>query len=291
MHAAGAGTRKYKIGLTSVLNDEYESPFALADFERFVKKEHSEENLEFWHAIMRYRQTAFKLFPTLPSSLRTTRRVGSHNSIRSMSSVFASTASLTPRSNAHQTLQVNGSHSGPGADRATLHGSTEGSEDGFNQQSRGSDEHINNDGRNNSLQRTGAPGGNGGKDRVADFSQLKDEVEFITTLYMTPGSEKEVNLPAAMRKKVLVEINEKKNFHPDVFKNVLEHTYLMMKTSSYPNFYRQCCNQLLQKNLPFPARLPHRAGAHVSSQSNLDSSTSGLPPSRETQNRAGMGMQ
>ncbi|KNC99880.1 uncharacterized protein SPPG_05252 [Spizellomyces punctatus DAOM BR117] len=195
---------KYKISLTAVLNDEYESPFSLSDFEKFVQKEHSEENLAFWHSIMRYRENASKVFQNCPSTLRT-RRTGSHSSVRSMSSVFNSTASLQNR---------------------TATGSVHGSEEPLSE------------------------------DKERELAALKDEIEMIVTLYMMPGSDKEVNLPAAIRKKVLVDINEKKNYHPDVFKHVLEHTYMMMKTSTYPNFYRHACHYLQQKNLPFPEKRP-----------------------------------
>ncbi|KAI8912225.1 RGS domain-containing protein [Powellomyces hirtus] len=191
---------KFKISLTAVLNDEVEYPFSLENFEKFVHKEHSEENLEFFHALTRYRESAAKHYPNCISNLRQ-RRPGSHSSMRSISSAFASSSSL------------GNSRSMPTASEEML---AEKSDD------------------------------------KAGREKLKDEVELIVTLYMIPGSDKEVNLPSSVRKKVLTEVNEKKNYHPDVFKHALEHVYLMMKTSTYPNFYREAVAYLKEKNLPMP---------------------------------------
>ncbi|KAJ3180871.1 hypothetical protein HDU85_003956 [Gaertneriomyces sp. JEL0708] len=207
-----AKSSKFKISLTAVLNDEHDSPFSLADFEKFVQKEHSEENLEFWFALMRYRANASMFFHTKDhssSSLLRYRRTNSHISMRSYSSAFNSTTSLSNRphlpSSVHTSNSVN----------------VAGSEDN------GSEE---------------------------DLEKIKEEAEMLVTLYMTPGSDKEVNLPASVRKKALLEVNEKKNYHPDVFKNVMEHVYYLMKNSTYPNFYRQSVAYLRQHNLPFPER-------------------------------------
>lgn len=130
--------------------------------------------------MLRYRENASKVFPNCSSTIRT-RRTGSHSSVRSMSSVFASSASLANRGQA-------------------IAGSVSGSEEPL-------------------------------ADKEKELAELKDEVEMIITLYMMPGSDKEVNLPAAIRKKVLAEVNEKKNYHPDVFKHALEHVYMMVSGS------------------------------------------------------------
>ncbi|KAI8822913.1 RGS domain-containing protein [Fimicolochytrium jonesii] len=195
---------KYKITLTAVLQEEHESPFALEDFEKFVAKEHSEENLDFWNAVNAYRVKASRVFPNCPPTLRV-RRQGSHSSMRSISAAFQSTASLGSKHLLHST-----------------------SEEALPEKDAQVD--------------------------PADQEKLKDDIDAIVKTYLLPGSEKEVNLPALMRKKVLAEITEKKNWHPDVFKTPLEHVYTIMKTSTYPNFYKQACAYLTERNLPFPDR-------------------------------------
>ncbi|KAJ3158832.1 hypothetical protein HDU86_002519 [Geranomyces michiganensis] len=202
------GRNKFKISLTAVLHDEVEYPFSLANFEKYVRKEHSEENLEFFQSIARYRERASKVWPSVHSSLRS-RRTTSHGSVRSISSAFASQASL------------GGAAAGAGGAAAA------------------SRERL-------------APGASEEVLDAGERDKLKDEVDKLVALYVVPGADKEINIPATMRKKLMVEINDKKNYHPDIFKPVEQHVYLMMKTSSYPNFYREAVAYLQSKNLPMP---------------------------------------
>ncbi|KAI8852972.1 hypothetical protein BC829DRAFT_487144 [Chytridium lagenaria] len=58
--------------------------------------------------------------------------------------------------------------------------------------------------------------------------KLKDEVDYIMKTFLTEGSVKEVNVPSKLRKKVLQEVNDRKNYHPDVFRPALEHAYVMV---------------------------------------------------------------
>ncbi|KAJ3161526.1 hypothetical protein HDU88_007331 [Geranomyces variabilis] len=219
------GRNKYKISLTAVLHDDVEYPFSLANFEKYVRKEHSEENLEFFQAISRYRERAAKVYPSVHSSLRS-RRTTSHGSVRSISSAFASQASLSANPS--------------GASRERLAGAA-------------SEEVID----------------------AGERDKLKEEVDKLVAVYMVPGAEKEVNVPATLRKKLMVEVNDKKNYHPDIFKPVEQHVYLMMKTSSYPNFYREAVTYLQSKNLPMPQKEPatERHTLERASRSNLRDAT------------------
>ncbi|KAL3897127.1 MAG: hypothetical protein SGCHY_003631 [Lobulomycetales sp.] len=75
---------------------------------------------------------------------------------------------------------------------------------------------------------------------------LRKDLDAIILLFLTPESQKEVNLPQNVVKNVLSEIRDSENYHPDVLKPVLEKTYEMMKTSSFPNFYRQAVDRARQ---------------------------------------------
>ncbi|KAJ3179382.1 hypothetical protein HDU87_002991 [Geranomyces variabilis] len=173
------GRNKYKISLTAVLHDEVEYPFSLANFDKYVRKEHSEENLEFFQAISRYRERAAKVYPSVNSSLRS-RRTTSHGSVRSISSAFASQASLGASPNGPSRERIGGAASEEAID-------------------------------------------------AGERDKLKDEVDKLVALYVVPGAEKEVNVPATLRKKLMIEVNDKKNYHPDIFKPVEQHVYLMVR--------------------------------------------------------------
>ncbi|KAJ3001797.1 hypothetical protein HKX48_002667 [Thoreauomyces humboldtii] len=227
---AGGGRNRFKISLTAVLNEEHEFPFSLANFEKYVMKEHSEENLEFYHALTRYRTQFARHFPNCISNLRSSRRgnTGSNSSMRSISSACASTNSLSQ----------------PSSSKPVGSSSETASEEVLTEQPTTED----------------------------DRRKMKDECERIQKLYLEPGSEKEINLPATLRKKVMIEIKDKGNHHPDVFKHCLEHVYLLMKTSSYPNFYRECVVHLKTNNLPMPEKSGSREMSlerRVLSKSNL----------------------
>ncbi|KAI9206432.1 RGS domain-containing protein [Polychytrium aggregatum] len=71
------------------------------------------------------------------------------------------------------------------------------------------------------------------------FGTLRDHLERIIIRFLEPGSDREINIPAPMRKKLLYEIQDKQNFHPDIFIPALEETYKMMKTSSFPTFLKR----------------------------------------------------
>ncbi|CZS94458.1 hypothetical protein WAI453_008062 [Rhynchosporium graminicola] len=62
------------------------------------------------------------------------------------------------------------------------------------------------------------------------------ELETIRTLFLLPGSPKELNLPAPMRRKVLDAIATSTD--PKHFAPVAEHCYLLLKSCSHRNFIR-----------------------------------------------------
>lgn len=65
---------------------------------------------------------------------------------------------------------------------------------------------------------------------------LKAELDIIITVFLTPGGGKEVNLGDSVRKRIVNEITEKRNYHPDVFKLAIDKIFELMKTDSFPRF-------------------------------------------------------
>lgn len=171
-----------KISLSSVLNNEAPAPYSLQDFTDFLKKEHSEENLEFWQSLVNYRKKA------LPYFARRTRQ-NSRSNIADGASSMASISSIQ-------------SSQGP-------------------------------------------------EDLAPDVMEtLKAELEIIVTLFLTPGSSKEVNLGDAVRKKVVRNIVERKICHPDVFKQAAEKIFELMRLDSFNRFVIQTNKEATKTGQP-----------------------------------------
>ncbi|KAJ3032530.1 hypothetical protein HDV00_007420 [Rhizophlyctis rosea] len=269
---------RYKVGLSSVLADECKSPFTLSDFEAFVKKEHSDENLEFWHQVLKYRDLALPLFP---QTLLNARRITSTSSLR------GSTTSLGRATAGGQSLQSPSALTPTSpVEPGSAHSSTS---------IVGPPEHVD----------------EGSLPRLNDVDagvlkeKLKNEMERMVALYLTPGGDREVNLPATTRKKIVSEVREKGNYHPDIFATAMEQvgvilihcygetshgevfaphiwvgppfatrtltsvhstpqTYQLMKTSSYPQFYKAAAAIAAGRNQPVgekKASAPAASGA------------------------------
>ncbi|KAJ3225201.1 Regulator of G-protein signaling 20 [Chytriomyces hyalinus] len=80
--------------------------------------------------------------------------------------------------------------------------------------------------------------------------------------FFTTGVEQELNVPANLVRVMKKEV-EGKNFHPDIFKKILENVFTMLRLSSFPNFYkaaamrgecrlRATIEQVLDNLLPSP---------------------------------------
>ncbi|TPX78524.1 hypothetical protein CcCBS67573_g00238 [Chytriomyces confervae] len=80
--------------------------------------------------------------------------------------------------------------------------------------------------------------------------------------FFTTGVEQELNVPANLIRVMKKEV-EGKNFHPDIFKKILENVFTMLRLSSFPNFYkaasmrgecrlRATIEQVLDNLLPSP---------------------------------------
>ncbi|KAJ3204012.1 hypothetical protein HDU67_009814 [Dinochytrium kinnereticum] len=209
---------QHKITLAQVLNGDTKSPFSLDDFRNFVckasvfdsreNKEHSEENLEFWEAVIKYRGSAGSLFPSLP-------HVHSHKRLTAILNDAGSVSSLEMLWTAADGTHKEGGASGNTSANAL---SSVGSFSTENLQEN--------------------PPTLPQHDDPQAVAKLKDEVDHIMKTFLTEGSVKEVNVPAKIRKKVGQEVNERKNYHPDVFRPALEHAYVMMKLSTFPNFVK-----------------------------------------------------
>jgi len=215
-----------KVHFSSVLNDDLKSPFGLADFREFVRKEHSAENLEFYERILAYRDKAHPIFPStnLRSRLISSSSASMAPSMHSTSGLqpLASSASTTGSQGLASITETGGGDSGGGGGGGGMPATPPLS-----------------------------PGNGAGRE---DENKLREtllkEMETMVKTFLTVGAEKEVNLPAAVRKRIVEEVEERKNLHPDVFRSALEQTYLMMKTSSYPSFYKQAVTTCARSNKP-----------------------------------------
>ncbi|KAJ3193231.1 hypothetical protein HDU67_005204, partial [Dinochytrium kinnereticum] len=141
-----------KVGLMQVLNDELDSPFSLAvmsmdlllaDFYLFLRKEHSEENIEFYEEVERYKAFAKTNFSAIPSPLTSEEPQPSEST------------------DSEETIQFR--------------------------------------------------------------DELKLRMAKIMEVYFTTGAEKELNIPANIRKRLMSEVKEKKNLYPDVFAPAIEN--------------------------------------------------------------------
>ncbi|KAJ3016229.1 UNVERIFIED_CONTAM: hypothetical protein HDU68_012305 [Siphonaria sp. JEL0065] len=75
-----------------------------------------------------------------------------------------------------------------------------------------------------------------------DKARLDKARELATDIirkYFTSGGERELNVPSNILKPLLLEITQRQNVHPDVFKAALDNVLTMLRLSSFPNFYKQ----------------------------------------------------
>ncbi|KAJ3023241.1 hypothetical protein HKX48_003845 [Thoreauomyces humboldtii] len=72
----------------------------------------------------------------------------------------------------------------------------------------------------------------------AQLQMLARRVESIISTYLTPQADMEINLPQTIRKRLLFEVREKNNYHPEIFEDAVDHITTMMRLSSFPNFLR-----------------------------------------------------
>jgi hypothetical protein len=71
-----------------------------------------------------------------------------------------------------------------------------------------------------------------------EYAQLKEQICGILDTYFTPGTQKELNVPDKIRKKLVKDVKELGLLHPDVFLDAVDNVCTMMRLSSFPNFYR-----------------------------------------------------
>ncbi|KAI9099842.1 RGS domain-containing protein [Phlyctochytrium arcticum] len=226
---ASAKPSTAKISVQGVLNDEFLPPFSLQDFYAFLEKEHSEENIQFYQDVQKYRTRATPIFNVLrqrTQSRATLSRPSADDLKRSKASLRHSNESIASfRQGGARTL-----------DRA--HG---GSRKKSFAASMASTEDLEDEGSTpQPLMAKGAMPSL--PDLKPVLASLREELEDLINLYMTDGSDREINLPQNIRKRVVNEIREKRNYHPDIFKAALENVSTMMRLSSFPNFLKAATN-------------------------------------------------
>ncbi|KAI9329753.1 RGS domain-containing protein [Obelidium mucronatum] len=72
------------------------------------------------------------------------------------------------------------------------------------------------------------------------FEACKNALSDIIARFVSPKAPQELNVPRNLRNTVIAE-TEKRNIHPEIFKEVLENVVTMLKLSSFPKFQKGRC--------------------------------------------------
>ncbi|KAJ3323327.1 hypothetical protein HDU76_013675 [Blyttiomyces sp. JEL0837] len=250
-----------KIGLQQVLDGELKSPLSYEEFYDFLRQEHSEENIEFYKAVQEYRQLAASVDEKL---LNKAERVSSSRGRRRSSSTTPSVnAAPTPSPTPAPTPAVEQptlpeSAATPASTTTTeqVEGATAPAPAATitTEQSAPVDTAPQTDTTNTTVQpsetnNTTTPSSEKPSilttqsslpelPTTPEFLTLKAAMDKILKIYFTEGTEKELNIPFQIRSRVVMEVKERRNYHPDVFDAAIENVTTMMRLSSFPNFYR-----------------------------------------------------
>ncbi|KAI8801125.1 RGS domain-containing protein [Cladochytrium replicatum] len=206
-----------KTTLHNVLAGESAAPLTIENFETFLKQEHSEENLEFWVQVMRYRDAASAIY-NIPSMTPLENTGAPRDSQRSLAMSFKGSLSNVNRGFEETALKFklesdNGKAGGDGKAGGGLH-------------------------------RSGSNPGLTSDEVAVRTEKLKQLAEEILSGFVVEGSVKEINIPSLIRKKLVTEIRDNHNYNPEVFSVALEKVYEMMKTHSFPNFYKKATKEM-----------------------------------------------
>ncbi|KAI9329754.1 RGS domain-containing protein [Obelidium mucronatum] len=68
------------------------------------------------------------------------------------------------------------------------------------------------------------------------IERAKEAIAAIHLKFLTPGSDTELNIPAKILNPLRLELQEKKNIHPEIFTDALDNVLTMMRLSSFPVF-------------------------------------------------------
>ncbi|KXS10779.1 hypothetical protein M427DRAFT_36596 [Gonapodya prolifera JEL478] len=55
--------------------------------------------------------------------------------------------------------------------------------------------------------------------------KLRAELGIIILMFFSEESDREINVPAKLKRELLLEINERENYHPNIFKPIIENLY------------------------------------------------------------------
>ncbi|KAG4093758.1 regulator of G protein signaling superfamily [Neocallimastix lanati (nom. inval.)] len=71
-----------------------------------------------------------------------------------------------------------------------------------------------------------------------DRQYLSYILQDISRSYIETGSPKEINLPQAVRKRLIQNVSDCNNLHPDILSPAMNKAFEMMRMESYPRFLR-----------------------------------------------------
>ncbi|KAI9193164.1 uncharacterized protein BJ171DRAFT_588897 [Polychytrium aggregatum] len=196
---------RFTYSLAQILANEAPPPYSLDDFGAFLEFEHTGENLEYYNFVRMYTEEFHRLAEKYQSVAR------SHHSLKGM---------MPSRENLAEGGRLHPSEPYPAEAIAAEAGESGG------HRAEGFRERLESKRSIRSLICSSAE----------SDAMIRQILEKILTLYLTPGSDKEINLAGNIRKKLMNEITTKKLPHPDAFKTSIEKVCEMWKTQSYPKF-------------------------------------------------------
>ncbi|KAJ3129761.1 hypothetical protein HK098_000130 [Nowakowskiella sp. JEL0407] len=256
----------------SVMTKETQSPYSFEEFQEFLAKEHSNENIDFFLEVMAYREKAQPIFGNTLQSI-VPAKIRRRSSVNSMTASFRGMRRISSQDGAPHSPsgttsfnQVTPLSSRPKSTLITIHGSREkekddeNSENKLNRTENGMSSVSSSISQLHASQVSVASNHQGivascvqsniPEEMVVD---LKSELDHILATFICPGSRKEINISGVLKKKLMTEIRENKNFNPEMFRDALEKVLELMRNHSFPLF----CQQAHSK----PKRIPNKNGS------------------------------
>jgi len=224
-----AQTGGEEITFHSLLSGEYEAPYTPGHFFAYLKTQHAEENYEFYTAATAYSQKALKWFI---QDLNEKSNSLSHSSSQSE---YASARRGSDNSHASQYTSAKDGSSWQGANILqdivgeihvpktvlTTSGSVSDSD---------SNEYYPPD---SNLSQTFVAA-----QRLRAQEELTKELNRILKTFIIPGAPKEVNIPHSVRKNIIIQHRDGKNF-ARILDAAVSSVVTLMKTSSFPLFKKE----------------------------------------------------
>lgn len=249
MEPAGNHPSTPKITLGNILGvegkDTYNPPYDKVSFEKYLNEEHTSENIEFWNAAQSYKFHASRYYP--PLIHRTF-----HNSFAQLKQALSKsllTGSENRAPEGTNTAENQPSDTPPATSEGGLSGSGNAVSAAETQEgaSKGAIDGVDGVAGDNGHKVNAGDEGEASEKTVGDSNELTDEVREklkeglgeIIKIYLTPGSEKEINVNDNVRKKAMARY-EQGDYSPDVLRLAVDKAFEMMRVQSLGRYLAHC---------------------------------------------------